>query len=175
MTRNTHVCLPFPRSPGEEAHHRAVVAAFVSPSVLGPQVSCLDESVPAIGMPRPGLAEHQEHETEHRAWLREVAAGLEGQRAIVVLEPDAVAFMGEERCTEAGPRQRLLTFATRLLSDAGAWVYLDAGHSGWRSPQEMAPLLKASGIRYRAGSAPTSATSAGPATSWATPGGWPGS
>ena len=87
----------------------------------------------------------------YRAWIRQVAKGLQGQKAIVVLEPDAVPFMGDPRCTDAGPRQQALAYAAQRLSEAGAWVYLDAGHSGWRTPEEMAPLLKASGIRYARG------------------------
>jgi endoglucanase len=88
---------------------------------------------------------------DYRAWIRQVAKGVKGQKAIVVLEPDAVAFMGDPRCTDAGPRQQVLAYAARLLRDAGAWVYLDAGHSGWRSAPEMARLLKLSGIRYARG------------------------
>lgn len=87
----------------------------------------------------------------YRAWIRQVAQGVRGQKAIVVLEPDAVPFMGDPRCTDAAPRQRALAYAAERLSDAGAWVYLDAGHSGWRTPEEMAPLLKASGMRYARG------------------------
>lgn len=87
----------------------------------------------------------------YEAWIREVAAGLKDAHAMVVLEPDAVPFMGDPRCTDSTPRQELLTDAAQLLKRAGAWVYLDAGHSGWRSPEVMAPLLKKSGMRYARG------------------------
>ncbi len=88
----------------------------------------------------------------YQAWIREVAAGLDGGHAMVVLEPDAVAFMGNPACTtDPTERQRLLTYAARLLKKAGAWVYIDAGHSGWRTPEVMAPLLKQSGMRYARG------------------------
>jgi endoglucanase len=87
----------------------------------------------------------------YRAWIRQVAQGVKDQKAIVVLEPDAVPFMGDPRCTDAAPRQHALAYAAQRLSDAGAWVYLDAGHSGWRTPEEMAPLLKASGMQYARG------------------------
>jgi endoglucanase len=87
----------------------------------------------------------------YREWIREVARGVKDQKAIVVLEPDAVPFMGDPRCTDAAPRQQALAYAAQRLSDAGAWVYIDAGHSGWRTPEEMAPLLKASGMRYARG------------------------
>jgi endoglucanase len=87
----------------------------------------------------------------YRAWIRQVAKGLAGQKSMVVLEPDAVPFMGDPRCTDAGPRQQALTYAAKRLREAGAWVYLDAGHSGWRSAAEMATLLKRSGMRYARG------------------------
>ena len=86
------------------------------------------------------------------AWIREVAAGMKGQHAIVILEPDAVPFMGNPSCTtDPSERQELLTEAARLLTANGAWVYIDAGHSAWRPPAEMATLLRLSGMRYARG------------------------
>lgn len=82
----------------------------------------------------------------YKKWIARVAAGVKGQHAIVVLEPDAVPFIGNPQCTGQGNRLGLLRRAVRLLSDAGAWVYLDAGHSGWQTPEQMAPLLKRAGI-----------------------------
>jgi endoglucanase len=85
-------------------------------------------------------------EEAYAAWVHEVAAGLRGRHAIVVLEPDAIPFFDDPRCRNAGDRLGLLRRATRLLDRAGAWVYLDAGHSGWRTPEHIAPLLKKAGI-----------------------------
>lgn len=87
----------------------------------------------------------------YKAWIAEAAAGMAGRHAMVVLEPDAVPFMGDPRCQNAGDRAALLRWATRRLTRAGAWVYLDAGHSGWRTPAAIAALLKESGIRTARG------------------------
>ena len=87
----------------------------------------------------------------YRAWTAAVARGMRGHRAIVVVEPDAVAFMGDSRCVHPGPRQRAIAFAVKRFARAGAWVYLDAGHSGWRDPAMMASLLKRSGMKWARG------------------------
>ena len=82
----------------------------------------------------------------YRSWVAQVAAGLRGSHPLVVLEPDAIAMMDNPACTRQGNRLALLRFATSKLTKAGAWVYLDAGHSGWRTPESMAPLLKRAGV-----------------------------
>lgn len=90
----------------------------------------------------------------YRSWIAAVAQGMRGQYAMVVLEPDAVAFMEDPRrpeCQDPAPRQQLLAYAARELTRAGAWVYIDAGHSNWQSPTVMAQRLVKSGIRYARG------------------------
>lgn len=82
--------------------------------------------------------------TQYKAWVREVAAGLKGKRAMVVLEPDALAQLGD--CAGQGDRAGLLAYATRTLTASGTWVYIDAGHSSWRSPATMAERLVAAGV-----------------------------
>lgn len=85
----------------------------------------------------------------YKKWVRQVARGLRGQRAIAVIEPDAVAFLGD--CDGQGNRAKLLRLATRKVAAAGAWTYLDAGHHGWHPPKEMARRLARSGIRRARG------------------------
>ncbi|GCD90284.1 glycoside hydrolase family 6 protein [Nocardioides sp. LS1] len=89
----------------------------------------------------------------YKAWVKQAAAGMKDQHAMVVLEPDAVPFMGNPECDadKIAERSGLLRFATRTFTDAGAWVYIDAGHSGWRTPEDIARLLKASGIALARG------------------------
>ncbi|GAA5155716.1 hypothetical protein GCM10023340_41720 [Nocardioides marinquilinus] len=89
--------------------------------------------------------------TAYRAWVRGIAEGLKGTKPIVVVEPDAIAFMGDPSCADAAQRQRLLSYAAQQLSRSGAWVYLDAGHSDWRSAADTATLLLRSGVRYARG------------------------
>lgn len=84
----------------------------------------------------------------YRNWISSMAAAMRGHRALVILEPDAVAH-AVSGCL--GPRASAARFA--LLADAidtlraepGVAVYLDAGHPGWVSASRMAPALRRSG------------------------------
>ena len=80
----------------------------------------------------------------YRRWVAQLASGLKGTKAIAVLEPDALAMLGQ--CDAQGDRTGLLRYATTKLKRAGVWVYVDAGHSAWISPDVMATRLKAAGI-----------------------------
>ncbi len=80
----------------------------------------------------------------YRRWVSQLAAGLKGTKAIAVLEPDALAMLGQ--CDAQGDRTGLLRYATTKLKRAGVWVYIDAGHSSWTAPAVMAERLRASGI-----------------------------
>ena len=77
----------------------------------------------------------------YKRWIREVSVGLRGSKAIVVLEPDALGL-------DCGgtQRARLLRYAVGKVAAAGALVYIDAGHSNWRTPADMAKRLKAAGV-----------------------------
>ena len=87
----------------------------------------------------------------YKRWIKQIGRGLKAQRALVVLEPDAIPFYGDPRCENAGGRLGLLRYASRLLSKVGAWVYIDAGHSDWRPYDNRALLLKKAGIAYARG------------------------
>ncbi|WP_372735095.1 glycoside hydrolase family 6 protein [Nocardioides sp.] len=80
----------------------------------------------------------------YRTWITKMARGLRGSRAMVILEPDALGHLGN--CPGQGDRTGLLKFATKKLSKAGAWVYIDAAHTGWVKPSQMAARLARSGI-----------------------------
>lgn len=82
----------------------------------------------------------------YTAWVRAAAAGLRGTKPMVVLEPDAVPFSTRPECGDPAARTRLLATATRVLSKAGAWVYLDAGHSDWIDAATTARLLRSAGV-----------------------------
>jgi endoglucanase len=87
----------------------------------------------------------------YRAWIRQIARGVKRQRSLLVLEPDALPFIGDPRCQDPGDRLGMLSFASRTLSKAGAWVYIDSGHSDWRPYDNRPELLKRAGIRYARG------------------------
>jgi endoglucanase len=85
---------------------------------------------------------------EWLAWIRGMADGLGDARAIVVVEPDALA---EEEClddAQVADRHAALASAVTALRDADdrAEVYLDAGHSDWNPPAEQARRLREAGV-----------------------------
>jgi endoglucanase len=88
---------------------------------------------------------------EYRRWVRDVAAGLEGGPAAVVLEPDALA--GLDCLPAAGRAERLVLLqdAAAVLHAAGAAVYIDAGHVAWQSPETMAGRLRQAGVEHARG------------------------
>lgn len=92
--------------------------------------------------------------TQYRAWIKQLASGLKGTHALVVLEPDALPLFSSDvnACpTKPTGWQAMLRFATRTLSRSGAWVYLDAGHSNW-TPYDARPgFLRAAGVRFARG------------------------
>ena len=82
----------------------------------------------------------------YRAWIQSFANGVGGRRAIVILEPDALAGMD---CLEEPAREEriaLVRDAVRALKGQGASVYIDAGNAGWQQPAEMASRLTRAGI-----------------------------
>jgi len=85
----------------------------------------------------------------YQRWITQLAKGLKGMKAIAILEPDAVAMIGQ--CDAQGDRAGLLRYAAKKLKRAGVWVYIDAGHSSWVGADVMAARLKASGISYARG------------------------
>lgn len=82
----------------------------------------------------------------YKDWVAQVAAGIRGSKPLVVVEPDAIGFYGHDECTNGRQRLKLLRTAVRRLSGAGAWVYLDAAHSGWTPYADRARLLKKAGV-----------------------------
>jgi endoglucanase len=81
-----------------------------------------------------------------------VAAGIGGRRAVVVLEPDALAGLD---CLPAQRRRQRIALLERAVRTLAARprvaVYLDAGHSGWQPPGLMARRLRAAGVRRARG------------------------
>ena len=82
----------------------------------------------------------------YRSWVRAVADGFAGRRSLVVLEPDALANMDCLSASGQGERVSLIAEAVRVLEDAAAAVYIDAGHPRWHSAAEMAERLERAGI-----------------------------
>jgi endoglucanase len=86
-------------------------------------------------------------ESAYSTWIQQFAAGLGNRPAIVIVEPDAVPLIDCLNATDLAARWRELSNAvTVLTADSNAYVYLDAGHSGWVSPSETASRLQSAGI-----------------------------
>lgn len=82
----------------------------------------------------------------YREWIRGFASGFRGRKAVVVLEPDAIAGISCLAADRQEERYALLREAVTTLRDAGAIVYLDAGHPRWLSTEIAAARLAKAGI-----------------------------
>lgn len=83
----------------------------------------------------------------YRSWIDAFARGIGDRPAVVVLEPDALALLPCLPAADQSTRLTLLREAVAVLeARPGVSVYLDAGHSAWVAPQEMAFRLTAAGI-----------------------------
>lgn len=86
----------------------------------------------------------------YRAWIGKFADALGDAKALVVLEPDAVAHM-VDGCTPGeyqGEREQLLSEAVvRLKQQSGTRVYLDAGNPSWiQDSSKLVEPLKRAGV-----------------------------
>ena len=83
---------------------------------------------------------------EYLAWVDEIARAIRRSSILcaVIVEPDALALSTGNRELEGN--LPLLASAVRELSDTGAAVYIDAGHSDWVDAERMAALLRHVGI-----------------------------
>lgn len=86
----------------------------------------------------------------YRAWIGKFADALGGSKALVVLEPDAVAHI-VDGCTPGeyhAEREQLLGEAiVRLKQQPNTQVYLDAGNPSWiQEPWKLVDPLKRAGI-----------------------------
>ena len=89
--------------------------------------------------------------TQYRTWVAQIAKALRKQRALVIVEPDALPLFSSpvaSCATKPAGWRGMLRSATKQLSRSGAWVYLDAGHSNWTPYDDRASYLKQSGIQY---------------------------
>jgi endoglucanase len=82
---------------------------------------------------------------EYPMWISAIARGLATTKAIVILEPDAIAL--SPSCNTQDETASLLQDAiSRLSVSSATTIYLDGGHSAWLEPRDMARLLVAAGV-----------------------------
>jgi endoglucanase len=109
---------------------RANRASTLLPLVIYaiPQRDCGGYSAGGMGTP-----------AAYRQWVDQVAAGMSGARAIVILEPDALADLNScPSGSSQATRVSLLRYAATRLARPNVWIYLDVGNAGWQSASTMA-------------------------------------
>ncbi|MBF4591189.1 glycoside hydrolase family 6 protein [Curtobacterium sp. VKM Ac-1395] len=88
-------------------------------------------------------------ETSYDAWIDRIVTKLAGKRAAVVVEPDSLAMLSNDRCTPTLDQQRyrILSREVAAFTAAGVPAYLDAGNSNWVPPTTMAARLRSAGVQ----------------------------
>ena len=82
-------------------------------------------------------------EPAYDTWIDGIAAGIGDAKAVVVIEPDALAQM----CGDTAARYRMLNHAVDALRvHANTTTYLDAGNATWIAADEMASRLQQAGV-----------------------------
>ncbi|MEH1125882.1 glycoside hydrolase family 6 protein [Micromonospora sp. CPCC 206061] len=87
-----------------------------------------------------GAPSHQ----AYRQWVDQVAAGLGGRPAYIILEPDVLAIMSDcQSAAQQAETAASMAYAGKALraGSSQARVYFDAAHSAWLSASEMARRL----------------------------------
>ena len=89
---------------------------------------------------------------EYRDWIGQLAAGIGMARVAIVLEPDGLT--GADCLPDAERLERfglLHDAVLALASKPNTAVYIDAGHSRWLPPDELARRLAAVGVERARG------------------------
>lgn len=116
-----------------EVSSAGALPVFVAYNI--PQRDCGGYSAGGVGSPEA-----------YKNWIRAFADGLGGRKAVVILEPDALALTDCLSPSDLQNRYNLLRDAAEVFKSKGAAVYLDAGHPGWISASDMANRLKQAGV-----------------------------
>jgi len=83
----------------------------------------------------------------YRAWIESFARGIGSNKAVVILEPDALPGVECLPENERNTRLDLLSHAVNILkNNSNTSVYIDAGHSNWISVSETASRLQRANI-----------------------------
>ena len=84
---------------------------------------------------------------QYKDWIDGFARGIGREKAVVILEPDAIPYMSCLTSSQQQERLELLKYAINSLkANPNTYVYIDAGHSGWHPPEVIADRLNQAGI-----------------------------
>ncbi|MEO7457481.1 MAG: glycoside hydrolase family 6 protein [Gemmatimonadaceae bacterium] len=90
--------------------------------------------------------------TAYKTWITNFANGIGNRRAVVILEPDALAQMDCLPVSDWQLRFDLMKFAVQQFASKGnIAVYLDAGNPRWKSAQTIGSRLVNAGIQQATG------------------------
>ena len=108
----------------------SAVPVFVAYNI--PQRDCGGLSSGGVGSP-----------DAYKTWIAAFANALSGRKAVVVLEPDALTQMDCLSSSDQTTRVGLIQYAVSVLKAASGnvAVYLDGGHSAWKSASDQAARL----------------------------------
>lgn len=95
---------------------------------------------------------------EYKKWIDDVAKGIGRKNSLVILEPDSLALLpsdcgqDDDEGTLTAARYTEINYAVDTLGALPrTTVYLDAGHSGWHSVNDIVPRLIEAGIENAEG------------------------
>lgn len=88
---------------------------------------------------------------EYKNWMRGIVKGLAHRKAVIILEPDALAMLGCLTPDMQKQRVKMIADATALLSYTKAATYIEAGGYMWIDSSIMASRLQAAGIKNARG------------------------
>ncbi|NEM91662.1 glycoside hydrolase family 6 protein [Galbitalea soli] len=81
------------------------------------------------------------------AWNASIASALAGHHAVVLIEPDSIAMLGQAKCASvATSRLALLRSVVHGYASHHIDVYLDGGNSHWVKPDVMASRLQSADV-----------------------------
>jgi endoglucanase len=84
---------------------------------------------------------------QYRSWIDGYAEGIGNDKVVVILEPDSIAGLDCLDSAQQAERLQLLAYAVETLKGRpNAHVYIDAGHSSWRTAAVTIDRLNRAGI-----------------------------
>ncbi len=85
--------------------------------------------------------------SNYLSWISAFARGINGNPAVVILEPDALSEISCLSSSDQATRLSLLSQAVSILKQGSQTkVYIDAGHANWIDAATMAQELQKAGI-----------------------------
>src|SRR6266568_1891076 len=82
----------------------------------------------------------------YESWISSFAQGIGQHRAVVILEPDALAQITCLSSGDQAQRYQMLSYAVQTFKAGNTAVYLDGGNAAWVGGTDMASRLKQAGI-----------------------------